>query len=124
MEHVDDVRGFLQACFQCVKPNGSVILSTLNKTRKSYLVAIAGAEYITGLVPVGTHHWHKFIPPQELQHIIEHELPDINTQVITKKGLVLQPQRDLSRLFAEGCMQWKLSDHDLDVNYLVHCLKL
>lgn len=124
LEHVDDVKGFLQACFRCVKPHGSVILSTLNKTRKSYLIAIAGAEYITGLVPVGTHDWHKFIPPQELQHMIEHELDDSNAQIISKKGLVLKPQSNLNRLFAEGCMKWSVSDTDLDVNYIVHCLKL
>ena len=121
---MDDVKGFLQACFQCVKPNGSVILSTLNKTRKSYLIAIAGAEYVTGLVPVGTHDWNKFIPPERLQYGIENQLDGIKAQVVNKKGLVLRPNKDLSRLFADGCVTWTLSDTDLDVNYIIHCLKL
>lgn len=53
IEHVDDVPGFINSCFKCLKPNGSLFLSTLNRTPKAFLIAILGAEHLTRIVPVG-----------------------------------------------------------------------
>ncbi|AXR08006.1 bifunctional 2-polyprenyl-6-hydroxyphenol methylase/3-demethylubiquinol 3-O-methyltransferase UbiG [Salinimonas sediminis] len=66
VEHVPDQPALIQDCARLVNPGGMLILATLNRTIKSYLVAIAGAEYIMGYLPKGTHDWKKFVTPEEL----------------------------------------------------------
>ena len=66
IEHVDDVDFFLKSCAKLLKKNGIMFVATLNKTLKSYLFAIIGAEYVLGWLPIGTHEWEKFIKPEEL----------------------------------------------------------
>ena len=66
IEHVRKPADFLAVLAQLTKPGGQVIISTLNRTPASYALAIVGAEYVTGLVPKGTHNWKKFLTPQEL----------------------------------------------------------
>lgn len=66
LEHVPDPQSVVRACAQLVKPGGHVIFSTLNRTVKSWLFAIVGAEYVLKLLPKGTHHIDKFIRPSEL----------------------------------------------------------
>ena len=63
IEHVDNVSFFLKSCTKLLKKNGIMFVATLNKTLKSYLFAIIGAEYILGWLPIGTHQWEKFVPP-------------------------------------------------------------
>ncbi|MGC2629547.1 MAG: bifunctional 2-polyprenyl-6-hydroxyphenol methylase/3-demethylubiquinol 3-O-methyltransferase UbiG, partial [Rhodomicrobium sp.] len=63
VEHVADVSSFLKTCRSLCKPGGLLILSTLNRTAKSYGLAIVAAERVLGLVPPGTHDWKKFIKP-------------------------------------------------------------
>ena len=110
LEHVPDPASVIKACCDLVKPGGHVFFSTLNRNLKSYLMAIVGAEYVLNLVPKGTHQHDKFIKPSELLGWID------NTQLISRHmtGLHLNP---LSR-------QYYLSDHNVDVNYLVHCTKV
>lgn len=103
VEHVADVPGFLETCTKLVAPNGALILSTLNRTWKAYAVAIVGAEYIMGLLPKGTHDWHKFLSPAELAS----HLRPFGFSFIDLKGMSYSPFKD----------QWQLS-RDLDVNYL------
>jgi len=66
LEHVPDPAAIVQACATLVKPGGWLFLSTLNRTPKAFALAIVGAEYITGMIPRGTHDWKKFIRPAEL----------------------------------------------------------
>ena len=66
IEHVEDVNLFLKACSKFLKKNGIMFVATLNKTLKSYVFAIVGAEYILRWLPIGTHEWEKFIKPEEL----------------------------------------------------------
>jgi 2-polyprenyl-6-hydroxyphenyl methylase/3-demethylubiquinone-9 3-methyltransferase len=66
IEHVPDINRFLATCGELVKPGGALILSTLNRTPKSFLFGIIGAEYILGWVPRGTHQWKRFVRPSEL----------------------------------------------------------
>tara|TARA_B100000287_G_scaffold197686_1_gene186861 strand:- start:1260 stop:1988 length:729 start_codon:yes stop_codon:yes gene_type:complete len=63
VEHVSDVNLFLKASSKFLKPNGLMFVATLNKTLKSYLFAIVGAEYILRWLPIGTHEWEKFVEP-------------------------------------------------------------
>ena len=55
VEHVEDIDFFLKSCSRLLKKNGIMFVATLNKTLKSYLFAIIGAEYILGWLPIGTH---------------------------------------------------------------------
>ncbi|MEO5378671.1 MAG: bifunctional 2-polyprenyl-6-hydroxyphenol methylase/3-demethylubiquinol 3-O-methyltransferase UbiG [Magnetococcus sp. DMHC-6] len=66
LEHVADVATFLRECATLLKPGGLFFFATLNRTPKSWLMAIMGAEYILGWLPKGTHQYEKFIRPSEL----------------------------------------------------------
>ena len=66
VEHVDDLNFFLEKSSLLLKKNGLMFIATLNKTLKSYLFAIVGAEYILRWLPIGTHEWNKFVKPEEL----------------------------------------------------------
>ena len=66
VEHVDDLNLFLKKSSLLLKKNGVMFISTLNKTLKSYIFAIVGAEYILKWLPIGTHEWDKFVKPEEL----------------------------------------------------------
>ena len=71
VEHVEDVNYFLESCCKLLKKNGLMFVATLNKTLKSYIFAIVGAEYVLRWLPIGTHQWEKFIKPEELISILE-----------------------------------------------------
>ena len=66
IEHVENIDIFLKSCSSLLKKNGIMFIATINKTLKSYLFAIIGAEYILRWLPVGTHDWEKFVKPEEL----------------------------------------------------------
>ena len=108
IEHVNDVDLFLKSCTKLLKKDGLMFIATLNKTLKSYLFAIIGAEYILRWLPIGTHEWEKFIKPEEL----------IN---ITKKcNLTLD---DLSGVkFNLISDEWSISN-DKSVNYIAKFVK-
>ena len=109
VEHVADVEEFMRALCEIVKPGGLLIMSTLNRTPKSYALGIIAAEYILRWVPTGTHDWKKFLKPSELaKHIEEHGL-----DVTDVRGLVFNP---LDRAFS-------LSATDMDVNYFLTAVK-
>ena len=63
IEHVADPQGFLASLAALTKPWGAVCLSTINRTPRSYAVAIVGAERVAGLLPAGTHDWEQFLTP-------------------------------------------------------------
>ena len=71
VEHVQDVNFFLRSCGKLLKKNGVMFVATLNKTLKSYVFAIVGAEYILRWLPIGTHEWEKFLKPEELITILK-----------------------------------------------------
>lgn len=66
VEHVPDQQALIEQCCRLVKPGGLLILATLNRTAKSWVIAILGAEYVMRYLPVGTHSWKKFVKPKEL----------------------------------------------------------
>jgi 2-polyprenyl-6-hydroxyphenyl methylase/3-demethylubiquinone-9 3-methyltransferase len=71
IEHVENPKVFLEHCKRLLKPGGVFIASTLNRTWKSYLGAIVGAEYVLRMVPPHTHQWHKFVTPSEMNNHLQ-----------------------------------------------------
>lgn len=74
IEHVANPKYFLQLAAELVKPNGSLFLTTINKTFLSWIGAILAAEYIFRLLPVGTHDWKQFKTPEEIQTTLHHSM--------------------------------------------------
>ena len=75
IEHVSDVNFFLESCSKLLKKNGIMFVATLNKTLKSYLFAIVGAEYVLRWLPIGTHAWEKFVKPEDLIATLKKKQP-------------------------------------------------
>ncbi|QFU17809.1 bifunctional 2-polyprenyl-6-hydroxyphenol methylase/3-demethylubiquinol 3-O-methyltransferase UbiG [Microvirga thermotolerans] len=71
VEHVADVNAFVAACGQAVKPGGALVMATINRTLRSFALAIVGAEYVLGWLPRGTHEWDRFVTPEELGAALE-----------------------------------------------------
>ena len=108
VEHVDDLNFFLKSCSKLLKKNGLMFVATINKTLKSYMFAIVGAEYILGWLPIGTHEWEKFVKPEELKKILK------------KNNLVLNKLDGMHFNIVKN--QWKISK-DLSVNYIAEFIK-
>ena len=70
IEHVDNIDFYLKTCSNLLKKNGIMFIATINKTLKSYIFAIVGAEYVLRWLPIGTHEWEKFVKPEELKSIL------------------------------------------------------
>ena len=104
VEHVADVEAFVASCCVAVKPGGLLVMATLNRTLKSYALAIVGAEYILRWLPRGTHDWEKFVTPAELETAIEAG----GLSVFAREGVAYNPLAD----------RWSRS-RDLDVNYML-----
>ena len=103
IEHVNDVNFFIKSCSNLLKKNGLMFVATLNKTLKSYIFAIIGAEYILRWLPIGTHEWEKFIKPQDLKNILKKN----NLKLERLDGMEFNIIKD----------EWKLSS-DNSVNYI------
>jgi 2-polyprenyl-6-hydroxyphenyl methylase/3-demethylubiquinone-9 3-methyltransferase len=104
VEHVADRAAFLAAAAGMVAPGGIMVVATLNRTAKSYALAIVGAEYILGWLPRGTHDWNKFVKPDELTA----ELAATGLAVEQVTGVTYNPIAD----------RWSLGT-DTGVNYMV-----
>ena len=109
LEHVPEPESVIASVANLVKPGGHVFFSTLNKTIKSYLFAILGAEKILKMVPDGTHDHDKFIRPAQLIAWAE------------AHGLKVRASNGLSYNPLSG--QYKLGS-DVSVNYILHFEKL
>ncbi len=108
VEHVENVPIFLNSCTKLLKKNGIMFVATLNKTLKSYIFAIVGAEYILRWLPIGTHDWEKFIKPEEL------------IDILNKKNLKLDKLDGVK--FNIITDNWSLSS-DKSINYIAKFIK-
>jgi 2-polyprenyl-6-hydroxyphenyl methylase/3-demethylubiquinone-9 3-methyltransferase len=104
VEHVADLDGFLAAAAALLRPGGAFLGSTLNRTPKSFLTAIVGAEYVLGWLPRGTHRWDRFLRPSEF------------AAGLRRHGLQVEMLRGLSYDLLRNT--WHVSS-DLGVNYLL-----
>ena len=108
VEHVDNIQTFLKSSSNLLKKNGIMFVATLNKTLKSYLFAIVGAEYILRWLPIGTHEWEKFIKPENLTIILK----KYNLQLNALDGMKFNLIKD----------EWRLSS-DKSINYIAKFIK-
>ena len=108
VEHVSNVNLFIKNCAKFLKKDGIMFVATINRTLKSYLKAIVGAEYILRWLPIGTHNWQNFITPQELEIIIKKN----NFSTLDVIGIKFNPFLD----------KWNTS-LDSSVNYVLICSK-
>jgi 2-polyprenyl-6-hydroxyphenyl methylase/3-demethylubiquinone-9 3-methyltransferase len=109
VEHVADMALFIERCAEMVKPRGLLIGATLNRTLKSFALAIVGAEYVLGWLPRGTHRWDKFVTPDEFAAALERR----RLRVIEQTGVVYDLLAD--RLHISS---------DMGVNYMLAAEKL
>ena len=105
VEHVADVPAYLSACRALVKPDGIMILSTINRTARALVFAKFMAEYVLKWLPKGAHDWRKFITPAELTDMAERS----GFKALDPAGFVYTPIFD----------KWSISQRDLSMNYLL-----
>ena len=109
VEHVDNVDFFLSKSSELLKKNGLMFIATLNKTLKSYIFAIVGAEYILKWLPIGTHDWNKFVKPDHLINICKNSSLNLNDLIGVKFDILKN--------------EWIISK-DSSVNYLAQFSKI
>jgi 2-polyprenyl-6-hydroxyphenyl methylase/3-demethylubiquinone-9 3-methyltransferase len=104
IEHTRDPEAFVATCKNLVRPGGMIVLSTLNRTAKSYALGIVAAEYLLRWLPRGTHDWSRFLTPDELEEM----LAGCGLTPIDRRGVSYNPLAD----------EWRLSS-DCGVNYFI-----
>ncbi|MCW6510651.1 bifunctional 2-polyprenyl-6-hydroxyphenol methylase/3-demethylubiquinol 3-O-methyltransferase UbiG [Lichenifustis flavocetrariae] len=102
VEHVLDQPAFMATACSLVKPRGLLLVSTLNRTAKCFLLAIVGAEYVLGWLPRGTHKWDRFVRPSELARWTG----AVGFRPLDQSGMIFDPLKN----------DWRLG-RDTDVNY-------
>ena len=108
IEHIENINLFLESCSKLLNKGGIMFVATINKTLKSYLFAIVGAEYILRWLPIGTHEWEKFVKPDDLEKILKKF--DVKLEVFN--GMKFNIIKD----------QWNISN-DKSVNYIGKFIK-
>jgi len=108
VEHVEDIDFFLKSCSKLLKKNGLMFVATINKTLKSYIFAIVGAEYVLKWLPIGTHDWEKFVKPEDLK------------KILIKYDLSLNKFEGMNFNIIKD--EWSIS-RDLSVNYIGKFIK-
>ena len=108
VEHVEDIDFFLKSCSKLLKKNGLMFVATINKTLKSYIFAIVGAEYVLRWLPIGTHEWEKFVKPEDLK------------KILMKYDLCLNKLEGMKFNIIKD--EWSIS-RDLSVNYIAKFIK-
>ena len=109
IEHVEDINFFMNSCSKLLKKNGLMFVATLNKTLKSYMFAIIGAEYVLRWLPIGTHDWEKFVKPDDLKNILSKN----NLKIEKIDGMNFDIFKD----------EWNISK-DTSINYIAKSLKV
>ncbi len=108
VEHVEDIDFFLKSCSKLLKKDGLMFVATINKTLRSYIFAIVGAEYVLRWLPIGTHEWEKFVKPEDLK------------KILMKYDLSLNKLEGMNFNIIKD--EWSIS-RDLSVNYIAKFIK-
>ena len=109
VEHVEDINFFINSCSKLLKKNGIMFVATLNKTLKSYIFAIVGAEYVLRWLPIGTHDWQRFVRPEDLK------------KILNKNNLKLEKLDGMNFNIIKD--EWSISS-DTSINYITKSIKL
>ena len=109
IEHVEDINFFIKSCSKLLKKNGLMFVATLNKTLKSYVFAIIGAEYVLRWLPIGTHDWEKFVKPEDLK------------KILSKNNLMLEKLDGMNFDIIKD--EWSVSS-DTSINYIIKSKKI
>jgi 2-polyprenyl-6-hydroxyphenyl methylase/3-demethylubiquinone-9 3-methyltransferase len=109
IEHVEDINFFINSCSKLLKKDGLMFIATLNKTLKSYMFAIIGAEYVLRWLPIGTHDWEKFVRPEDLK------------KILNKNNLKLEKLDGMNFNIIKD--EWSISS-DTSINYIIKSIKL
>ena len=109
VEHVEDINFFINSCSKLLKKNGVMYIATLNKTLKSYIFAIIGAEYVLRWLPIGTHDWEKFVKPEDLK------------KILSKNNLKLEKLDGMNFNIIKD--EWSISS-DTSINYITKSIKI
>ena len=109
VEHVNDINFFINSSSKLLKKNGLMFVATLNKTLKSYMFAIIGAEYVLRWLPIGTHDWEKFVKPVDLKNILHKN----NLKLEKLDGMNFNIIKD----------EWSVSS-DTSINYIAKSIKI
>ncbi|MGL9733125.1 MAG: bifunctional 2-polyprenyl-6-hydroxyphenol methylase/3-demethylubiquinol 3-O-methyltransferase UbiG [Wolbachia sp.] len=104
LEHVDNLEFFIKKAIELLKPEGLIFISTINRTIKSFFLAIIGAEYILNWLPKGTHNWNKFLKPSEIANYLR------------ENNITLQNMNGIEYNVIKH--EWNLTK-DVDVNYIL-----
>jgi 2-polyprenyl-6-hydroxyphenyl methylase/3-demethylubiquinone-9 3-methyltransferase len=108
VEHVSNINDFLGLAASLVRPGGALMGATVNRTTKSWLFGIVGAEFILRWLPAGTHDWNRFVKPSEFAAGLRRQ----GVEIKEFEGLAYNPLRDA----------WSPT-RDLSVNYLLYAVK-
>ena len=108
VEHVENIDFFLKSCSKLLKKNGIMFVATINKTLKSYIFAIVGAEYVLRWLPIGTHDWERFVKTEDLK------------KILVKYDLSLSKLDGMNFNIIKD--EWSIS-RDLSVNYIAKFIK-
>lgn len=108
IEHVTDQQALIDTCCQLLKPSGLLVMATLNRSIKSYIVGILGAEYVMRFLPIGTHEWRYFVKPTEM------------TDMLFKQGLTTDSVTGMA--FNPLSKHWRETS-DTGVNYILFATK-
>lgn len=108
IEHVDRPDMFVSSCAELLKPGGCFFVTTINRTTRSWLVAIIGAEYVARVLPLGTHSWDKFLTPEEV------------TSMVERVGLVTRRSCGMRYLPVANTWHWT---RDHSVNFALQAVK-
>ena len=108
IEHVEDINFFIKSCSKLLKKDGLMFVATLNKTLKSYVFAIIGAEYVLRWLPIGTHDWEKFVKPEDLK------------EILSKNNLKLEKLDGMNFNIIKD--EWSISK-DASINYIAKFIK-
>lgn len=108
VEHVNDVAAFVATVASLVKPGGIVVASTINRTLKSFALAIVGAEYVLRWLPPGTHSYDKLVTPAELAAAF--------------RAAGLAPADETGVMYVPIADRFRLTS-DMDVNYMMTAVK-
>jgi len=109
VEHVVNVDSFIRGCNALVKPQGTQFIASINRNWLAFIIAIFGAEYVTGLLPKGTHHYSKLVKPTELITLLHAD----DFELTATTGVAVNPIKRSMKLIKPTWVNYMLAAQKL-----------